>query len=1518
MGMCRAIVMLFALAIGTLSAPDARAVIRTHHFEQLASEQGLAQNTVNILLQDRSGFVWIGTQGGLHRYDGYGFQIHTHDPARAESLADSFITALAEDDQGRLWVGTNAQNIGRLDPWSGRVERFQLTGAEGSDARRNSITELLFQPDKGLWIGSRWGVERFDPVTHSRREILRVPVNVERDSGINAMRLDAEGNLWIASGHGLFRVAAGTDQAQRMLPELDYVGALLVGRDARLWLGLANGLGELDGEGKLVRHWPPVSSQGPLPVWDMVEDRNGMLWMAARGHGLIGFQPETGAVVRLRHDAEIPGSLHDDFCISLMVDRAGLLWVGGETQGVAHTQPEGSAFRWVFDSNPASRSPNANNLRTFWEDARGRLWIGSEGGGLARWSREIDDFEYFNDLLARGLGVERSPRDLRIFAIEGGDDEKLFVASNLGVVELDPDAREAVALPVDSDRVDALPERLVRSLLHEPDGTLWLGTYGSGLVRRDPVNGRMQRFRHDPTREDTLSHDMVLAMHRDRGSRLWIGTLDGLNLMHPDGRIQRVMHDAADPFSISGNLVRSIHEDLSGGIWIGTHSGLNRLESELNGVLRFSQFTTQTGLPSATIYGIEEDARGRLWLSTNRGLSRLDPATRHLQAYGLRDGLQGLEFNGGAELRLASGELVFGGLNGLNIFRGESIEDSGFAPPVVLTGLQVGNRRQILDPALRTESLRMEQSERVFAFEFAALDFRAPERNRFAYRLDGFDSDWVDAGGKHDVTYTNLDAGHYVLRVRATNHDGVWSDRILSMDLEIVPPWWASVTAKALYVLAAASVLMMMLAASRRRRQVVLQHRQEIKQREDRLKLALWGSGDEFWDWDVREARIYRIGADQLLGFEAHSSLSAEDWRNRAVHPEDLPLVEKRLDDHIKGRTDFFESEHRIRNAQGEWVWVLSRGKIVESDSATGGPLRIAGTARDVTASRLAERERRIAAEVIRSMSEAVTVTDLEFRFRSINPAFSRTLGYQEDEVIGRDAALLNSTRHTQEQYESMRRALDQSGHWHGEMWQKRKDGEEILCWLELSEVRDAHGQRTHYVGIVSDITERKRTEQELRYLAKFDTLTGLPNRSMLGERLRRALGRAEREGMRVAVVFIDLDRFKLVNDSMGHAIGDQLLVHAGARLKDCVREQDTVARLGGDEFTMVIEDVRHLEDISAIADKVLASFAEAIDVQGHELVITPSIGISVYPDHGRDATQLLRYADTAMYHAKSQGRNNFQYYTVQMEEEQERRVRIESSLRRALDRNEFTLVFQPRLRVAGLTVTGVEALLRWTSVDLGRVGPDEFIPVAEETGLIVPIGDWVIREAVAQLARWRRSGYESLSMSINISMLQLLKGDLVTRLREALQSASMPAECIELELTESVLMANAEQAITTLRRLKALGVSLSIDDFGTGYSSLSYLRRLPIDTLKIDKAFVGDLTVDPDDATITATIIAMAHTLGLRVVAEGVETEEQQAFLCAQQCDEMQGYLLSPPLDSDSCADYLRRHLQPAPEAVR
>ena len=297
MGMCRAIVMLFALAIGTLSAPDARAVIRTHHFEQLASEQGLAQNTVNILLQDRSGFVWIGTQGGLHRYDGYGFQIHTHDPARAESLADSFITALAEDDQGRLWVGTNAQNIGRLDPWSGRVERFQLTGAEGSDARRNSITELLFQPDKGLWIGSRWGVERFDPVTHSRREILRVPVNVERDSGINAMRLDAEGNLWIASGHGLFRVAAGTDQAQRMLPELDYVGALLVGRDARLWLGLANGLGELDGEGKLVRHWPPVSSQGPLPVWDMVEDRNGMLWMAARGHGLIGFQPETGAVL---------------------------------------------------------------------------------------------------------------------------------------------------------------------------------------------------------------------------------------------------------------------------------------------------------------------------------------------------------------------------------------------------------------------------------------------------------------------------------------------------------------------------------------------------------------------------------------------------------------------------------------------------------------------------------------------------------------------------------------------------------------------------------------------------------------------------------------------------------------------------------------------------------------------------------------------------------------------------------------------------------------------------------------------------------------------------------------------------------------------------------------------------------------------------------------------------------------------------------------------------------------------
>jgi diguanylate cyclase (GGDEF)-like protein/PAS domain S-box-containing protein len=773
----------------------------------------------------------------------------------------------------------------------------------------------------------------------------------------------------------------------------------------------------------------------------------------------------------------------------------------------------------------------------------------------------------------------------------------------------------------------------------------------------------------------------------------------------------------------------------------------------------------------------------------------------------------------------------------------------------------------------------------------------------------------VEAGHQHDTTYTNLDPGRYTFRVQATNHDGVWSEHELAQVVVVNPPWWGSRAAYVAYALAAIVLVALGLRAQRQRRVQEQGLLHQIQEREERLKLSLWGSGDEFWDWDVRANTIYRIGADQLLGLRNEHEVSTDDWRSRAVHPDDLPRVQQILQNHIVGQTEFFESEHRIRNAQGEWIWVRSRGKVVERDEA-GNPLRIAGTARDISAGRSAERDRRIALEVLRSMDEAVAVTDLEFRFVSVNPAFSRITGYSEEEVMGQSAALLNSAQHSDEFYRRMREATVRYGHWKGETWQRRKDGEEFLGWIDLSEVRDAQDQRSHFVAVVNDITDKKRAEQELRYLANYDTLTGLPNRSLLAERLARAVVRARRQESRVAVLFLDLDRFKDINDSLGHAAGDRILKAAAARLLGIVRECDTVARLGGDEFTVVVEEILDVAAAEDVAEKVIAAFAEPLEIDGRsEVTISPSIGISLYPDHGQVPTDLLKFADTAMYQAKDRGRNTFQVYTEAMDAEARRRAVMVAALRRALERGEFRLVYQPRMSLLDNRISGVEALLRWHSEELGEIPPSTFIPLAEETGLILSIGEWVLREACITLQRWRRQGLLELGMAVNVSVLQFLRGRLPQTLRALLDEIDVPPERIELEVTESMVMANAEQTDAVLRELKSLGVTLAIDDFGTGYSSLVYLKRLPIDTLKIDKEFVGDLTNDPDDEAITATVITMAHSLGLNVVAEGVETEEQLQYLREQGCDEIQGFWLARPLDVHHCLAFIRAHPEQAHE---
>ena len=529
-------------------------------------------------------------------------------------------------------------------------------------------------------------------------------------------------------------------------------------------------------------------------------------------------------------------------------------------------------------------------------------------------------------------------------------------------------------------------------------------------------------------------------------------------------------------------------------------------------------------------------------------------------------------------------------------------------------------------------------------------------------------------------------------------------------------------------------------------------------------------------------------------------------------------------------------------------------------------------------------------------------------RYLSVNPAFARIFGYDSpEEMLARVSNSKQLYVDPSRRREVGRQLREQGKCENCEFQVYRKDGSKIWLRASVRAVRNADGGLLYHVGTAEDITEHKLLEGQIQYLAYYDALTGLPNRSLLQDRLANALASARRRREKVAVLFLDLDRFKTINDSLGHSVGDLFLKEVAERLKKWSREQDTVARLGGDEFVVALTAVKDAADAAVAADRIMKEMTSAFVVQGHSLSVTGSIGISVFPDHGTDGEALLKNADAAMYCAKEIGRNNFQFFTQDMNGRAVERMTLENTLRGALEREEFFLEYQPQVDLATGRITGAEALLRWRHPELGLVPPSKFIPIAENSGLIIPIGEWVLRTACAQARQWQDEGLPPLPVAVNVSAVQFRQDRFLQVITNVLDETGLPPQYLELELTEGLLLSNSDAMLSMLQALRERGVNLSIDDFGTGYSSLSYLRQFPVYKLKIDRSFVQAMTADSDGAAIATTIINMAQSLNLKAIAEGVETEEQMLFLRAHNCDEVQGYYFSKPLAASDFAEKLR-----------
>jgi len=686
------------------------------------------------------------------------------------------------------------------------------------------------------------------------------------------------------------------------------------------------------------------------------------------------------------------------------------------------------------------------------------------------------------------------------------------------------------------------------------------------------------------------------------------------------------------------------------------------------------------------------------------------------------------------------------------------------------------------------------------------------------------------------------------------------------------------------------------------------------KKFKERFELALCGSKTSILDWDMVENTLYISPSwKEMLGYHDDELPNSADTWKKIAHPQDVKRVLRSLKEHKKKHLKIFENNHRLRHKDGHWIWVLGRARIIYNEK--GHAVRMVGTHTDITKEKELQLKYSHYAQILEQIRDSVISFDKNGTILSWNKGSELLLGYQTDEMRGAHFSSLFPAQ-PENIYEKCLSEVKENGECKRELKLQKRSGEPLYVVLSLSQLQNEDGETIGYVSYAHDISERKRTEKILleqknilRYQAHHDALTRLPNRVLFFDRLEQSILKTERLEKSFALFFIDLDKFKHINDSLGHSIGDRVLRVVAKRIEATIRQEDTLARLSGDEFTVIMEDLYHPEDASVLAEKILSVLQKPMYIDEYTLYISGSIGISLYPEDAADAESLLKYADTAMYKAKENGRNTFQFYAPEMTYYALKRMEMKTNLKEAIVKEEFILHYQPQIDAESGRIIGLEALVRWQHPQKGLLLPDKFIALAEETGLIVDIDKWVMQTAMEQVSVWHKEGLIPDVLALNLSIKQLEGHHFLHEIQECLKRFDFQPQWLELEIPEGQVMKNHKSAIAKLQKINAMGVGISIDDFGTGYSSLSLLKRLPINRLKIDRSFIKDIPGDEEDMAIVKAIIALAKSLKLDLIAEGVETNEQKEFLVANGCTHIQGFYYSRPISPEQMRNFLQKH---------
>ncbi|WP_137166019.1 EAL domain-containing protein [Salinimonas lutimaris] len=1507
-------VILFGFLSGIIWSATAEPLLNTPRFEHLSTDNGLSQDSVNDLLIDSDGLLWVATETGLNRYDGHHVK---HFTGLNNEFADDGIYALFEDEQHNLWVSTFSSGVYTVDRQTGKSERVLAITYKDQPSWYQYASHFIQGPDNSVYIAYDHLVVRYHLASKTWTtvfDLLAQHKTAGEDDVIRFLNL-FDDTLFIATSTGLFTY----HQPSKTIRKAEYINAsdvsidqhnakhMLTDRLGNLWLGTVEGLFRLSA-GELAQfaagHSPSPQAQQVverLNIWDMVPINNTLYYLAT-DQGLFTFDTETEALQQIFQPSDSNLLITNNNLTKIAPTVNNQLWLSTTTSGVLLWTPRSLLFNNVYASKATPHQLSNNMVLDFHRQDDTYLWVGTNNG-LNRYNTRTGQIESY--LVSADKKAVTSSGS--IYIIREGEDDWVWLVTYDGMVKFDLASKQVIPLSVSAPAAAQFDATEAYDILRlSPDH--YIVASEKRFLRFNTASNTMIIDEVLSTALDTSQFYTFIADYQSRSDSVLISMTGGLWRYNVKNSKLTKIHDTRH---IQSEYVIQPTEailDDNNQLWISYPGhGLYVLNASTYEPVHF--FDTSNLLPTNIVFSLTKDAHGYLWMGSHKGLLQLDPKSLSLKQFTTKEGLVSNEFNWGAKVTLNNGNMVFGSQKGFTVFDPDAFEQSSsIMPATLITDVSLISRQLELGTGSKNNrTVELDHNDIGLTIRYSDMQFDLTNTGYYQYELQGDMQVSYPPTRATEVTFPRLDPGEYTFTVQRFDMASNKNGPIATLVINVAYPLFASPAAYLCYSVC----LIVTFVFIAWRRQI---HRNTLKaahisvvRNKNRLSMALTASNTRIWEWrqdtnllsqDRLNTELGYSSLDNTIDFEAHCAL---------IHAHDIKMYLNQWRSVLCEQHKKLDVTYRLKNHIDEYEWYRDVGSLVSADDA-GGTVRMAGTYSNITESINTQTKAQLYGEAFEHTRDWVVIFDGSLHPIIANHSFKEALGFcPEQDIASQLDKVLSGQKTLLDKVLSAMKQLQPAEHWNGEAEIRSLLGKQYHVTIGITAVgniRDAL-EISRYLVILSDITEQKDAQGALIQLANYDSLTGLPNRSLLLDRIQHAFDQATRDKTAIGLFFIDLDRFKQINDSLGHDAGDVLLQEVALRLQNLLRQSDTVARLGGDEFVVMIEKVQCEQDLSYLAGEMIQTLAKSVTLKNQVVSVSASIGIAMYPEDASTPAELLKNADIAMYHAKELGSDNFQYFTSHMNERTKTKLKLEHAVKHAFASQQFISYYQPIVACKTGQVAGFEMLMRWP-VESGMVAPDVFIPVAEDIGLIEDMTFMMIEQAVP-LLKHIQSLDTHYYLSVNLSAKHISRSQRVDEIVQLLARHNVPTSAIRFEITESALMSDYESAMDTIAAMKKKGFIIALDDFGTGYSSLKYLKDFPIDILKIDKTFVKDIGVNAGNEAIILAILRMAESLNIQCIAEGIETSEQVKFFQAEQCEYLQGYFYSKPVSESAVYELIR-----------